>query len=87
MKIFGYEFRKFESTNTTIEAIETWIVEWESLHKNCLSNGEPNTQKQAFINKDGAKLFAKELNDCRKLLGDKGFSAKVYMQKSPTNKV
>ena len=85
MKIFGYEFRKFEQQTTTLEMIETWNVRWESLHRNFIDKGVPVIQLQGFTTKDQAKLFAKELTDARRLLGDEGWQASVYKQKSPTN--
>ncbi len=87
MKIFGYEFRKFEKDNTVItDAVETWCVKWYSLHKDLIDKGAPYAEIQSFITKESANMFAKELEDARKLLGDKGWDVRVYKQKSPTNK-
>lgn len=86
MKIFGYEFRKFEQSTTTIEVIETWIVKWESIHRDCIDNGKPNIELQSFITKKDANFFAGELISARKLMGDRGYNVKVYKQNSPTNK-
>lgn len=90
MKIFGYELRKFEETNTTIEAIETYVVKWYSL----INKGEQGStlrvsvkvQVQAFPTKESANIFAKELNDAINLLGHTGYEATVYKQDAPTNK-
>ncbi len=86
MKIFGYEFRKFEKKITTLDAVETWCVKWKSIHKDCIGVGRSQIEIQSFVSKGGADIFAKELNDARKLLGDYGYKATVYKQKSPTNK-
>jgi len=84
MKIFGYEFRKFEADTTTLECIETWMVTWESM-SNARIYPDKSPMAQAFTAKDQAELFAQELRDCRKLLGDSGFEVTVIKQKSPTN--
>ena len=86
MKIFGFEIRKFEKDPTTIEVIETWCVKWESLHYRYLfDSAEARTNVQAFMTKEGAEEYAKELSDARKLLGDTNVPVKFYKQKTPTN--
>lgn len=85
MKIFGYEFRKFEKENTTIETVETWVVEWISLGPIFTDSYRPKPMFKTFIDKGQAKAFAKELNDCVALLGDRDRMAEVYKQESPTN--
>jgi len=85
MKIFGYEFRKFEQDTTTIEMVETWCVKWSSLHRDIIDVGRQKIEVQAFPTKEGAEFFAKELRDARKLLGDTKFGVKVYKQDTPTN--
>ena len=86
MKIFGYEFRKFEETPTTIvDAVETWCVGWYSvehcvgMHYGCKKN------VQGFVTKESADMFAKELDDARRLLGDRVEKARVYKQTTHTN--
>lgn len=90
MKIFGYEFRKFEQKNTTINAIETWCVKWLSMRADPLGehrySPRMDWEVQAFPEKESAELFAKELRDAMRLLGHKGFSVSVYKQATPTNK-
>ena len=86
MKILGFEIRKFESTPTTIEIIETWCVRWASLHRDIINKGCPKINVQSFITKAGAQAYAKELEDARRLLGDEGWKVEVYKQKTPTNK-
>ena len=86
MKMFGYKLRLFSKKTTTLKAIETWCVKWESLHRDCIDKGVPKTNVQGFPSKTNADIFAKELNDCRRLLGDNGFKAFVYKQETPTNK-
>ena len=85
MKIFGFDIRKFEQGNTTIQVIETWCVKWSSLHKNIINSGEQYINVQGFPTKAGADAYAKELTDARRLLGDKGFPVEVYKQATPTN--
>jgi hypothetical protein len=85
MRIFGFELRKFEEEKTTIEAIETWCVKWSSLHKSIINMGDPKINVQGFPTKQGADIYAKELKDARRLLGDKGFDVVVYMQKTHSN--
>lgn len=86
MKIFGYEFRKFEKEITTIEdAVETWTVEWLSMHHYVSNTYRSKTRHQAFMSKESADRFAKELQDARNLLGDKDVYVKVYKQTPPTN--
>lgn len=86
MKIFGYEFRKFEKESTTLETIETWVVEWNKLERDIISRYDPKPMFKTFINRGQAIMFKKEIEDCIKLLGDRGRSVKLYRQKSPTNK-
>ena len=85
MKIFKLFTRKFESRATSVDAIETWLVEWPSLIKNIINNGEQKIRIQAFITKGDANMFASELDSARKLLGDEGFQSKVYKQKEFRN--
>ncbi len=84
MKIFGFEIRKFEKTTTTINAVETWIVEWTSINDSGLFICTKSNH-QAFTSKKDADFYAKELKAARKLLGDKGVSLSVYKQKTHTN--
>lgn len=92
MKIFGFEFRKFEEDNTIIEAIETWCVKWISLTVRSPWTQEKGSglgvdiQVQAFPTKESADLYAKELRDAIKLLGHRGYTVEVYKQNTPTNK-
>jgi hypothetical protein len=85
MKILGFEIRKFEKNNTTIQIIEIWCVRWSSLHKNIIDTGKQVTNVQAFPNEATANFYAKELRDARRLLGDVGFNVEVYKQRTPTN--
>jgi hypothetical protein len=85
VKIFGFEIRKFEANNTTVQMVETWCVKWSSLHKDIIDKGEQVTNVQGFPTQDGAEAYAKELTDARRLLGDRGFPVKVYRQSTPTN--
>ena len=85
MNIFGFKFRKFESSTTTVRAIETWCVRWESLHRNIIDRGETNLEVQGFTSEVDAKSYAKELIDARRLLGDSGFKPTVYKQRTITN--
>lgn len=85
MNIFGLKIRLFSDTPITLEAIETWMVKWESLYRSSIDRGIPNIETQAFTSKESAELFAKQLRDARKLLGDTGWDVKVYKQKPPTN--
>lgn len=87
MKILGYEFRKFESHNTTLETVETWVVEWYSLHYDFSDYYRHRSMFKIFIDEKQAKLFKRELEDARKLLGDKYVECKMYKQDSPTNKI
>lgn len=90
MKIFGLEFRKFEKKVTTIEAIETWCVKWLSLKADYMGEAtyspEKNWEVQAFPSKENAEFFANELRDAMRLLNHKGWTVKVYKQKTSTNK-
>ena len=85
MKIFKLFTRKFESSATSVDAIETWLVEWPSLIKNIINNGEQKIRVQAFVNKTDANMFSRELDSVRKLLGDEGFKSRVYKQKEFRN--
>jgi len=85
MKLFRFKLRKFEAGTTEIEAIETWCVKWDSLHRNCINDAEPKVQVQAFTSKVDADFFAKELTDARRLLGDKWPAPAVYKQNTTTN--
>lgn len=84
MKIFGFEIRKFEQNNTTVQMIETWCVKWESVVRS-YTFGYPHDNVIGFPTKEGAEQYAQELKDARKLLGDHGWSVEVYRQKVPTN--
>lgn len=89
MKLFGYEFRKFEEENTTLEAIETWCVSWYSIYTRWAEEDalvKVKQQVQGFPTKGNAKIFAVELREAIKLLGHKGYSVKVFKQITPTNK-
>lgn len=85
MKIFGYEFRKFEEEVTILDTVETWVVEWESLHRDIINMFDPKKEFKTFTRKDQAALFKKELEDCVKLLGDKSRSLKLYKQQNHSN--
>lgn len=85
MKVFGFEIRKFETSPTTMKAVETWCVKWPSLHKMFSDRGEVVVNVLGFPSEAGAREYAKELQDARALLGDKGFGAEVYVQKTHTN--
>jgi hypothetical protein len=84
MKIFGFEIRVFKKATTTINTVETWIVKWTTFQKGyTIADIEDNMQ--CFPSKKDADLYAKELRDARKLLGDKYASISVYKQKIHTN--
>ena len=86
MKIFGFEIRKFKDEPETIQARETWVVEWYSLHWYAFfERGESKKMFLTFTTKDLANSYAKELTDARKLLGDDIPEPKVYKQKAPSN--
>lgn len=85
MKIFGYEFRRFEEKTTTLETVDTWVVEWSSLHRNIIDTFDTESEFKTFTRKDQAELFRKELEDCARLLGDKGRMLKMYKQKNHSN--
>ncbi|WP_269519496.1 hypothetical protein [Alteromonas sp. BMJM2] len=85
MKIFGYEFRKFEEQTTTIETVETWVVEWEVMVPKYRDWYEPTPKFKTFVSKDQAEMFKKELQSCIDLLGDQRIKPKVYKQEHSTN--
>ncbi|MCP4343602.1 MAG: hypothetical protein GY799_33175 [Desulfobulbaceae bacterium] len=85
MKLFNLFTRKFEQEPTAIEAIETWVVEWPSIIKNIIGDGIMQPNMQCFTSKLVAEAFASELISARKLLGDNGYSAKVYKQEVFSN--
>lgn len=85
MKIFGLKIRFFEKQVKSLEAIETWCVKWSSLHKSIIGKGEQVINVQGFPSKESAEIYAKELRDARRLLGDIGFGVEVYKQNTPTN--
>lgn len=89
MKLFGFEFRKFEQETTTVEAVETWCVKWLALTADDSREDryypQMDWQVQAFPSEDAAEFFAKELRDARALLGDKRWTVKVYKQTTHSN--
>ena len=89
MKIFGFEIRKFEKQPTTIQVVETWNVRWWSVHQDEFGNTRysPNEKEnvQGFPTEAGARAYAKELEDARRLLGDSYDKPSVEIQRIPTN--
>lgn len=85
MKIFGFEIRKFESQPTTINVIETWCVKWPSVYIDYIGYPRKKTNVLAFPLKESADMYAKELRDARRLLGDKNLDIDVYKQETHTN--
>ena len=90
MKLFDFLFRKFEEEPTVIsDAIETWVVKWRYVSSNGFC-GDVRTgiKHQAFMSRESAEKYSKELQDARKLLGDAmGDAMYIHVQKqsAPTN--
>ena len=73
MKIFGYEFRKFEKQNTVLpSAVETWVVKWYSHYYRWgdLEFSETRLRHQVFAEQEEALVFCEELKDAKRLIGD-----------------
>lgn len=85
MNIFEFGIKMFEKKPTTIEAIETWIVEWKSIYHDIGRFYLMKPNFLTFTSKYKAQEYAKELQDARKLLGDTDLCVRVYKQEVPTN--
>lgn len=86
ISISGWITKKFEKKPTEVDgALETWIVEWRSISHDVGRFWKSNLNQQAFSNEDSAHKYCKELNDARKLLGDRHLTPRVYKQKQFSN--
>ena len=85
MKILGFTFRKLEKEHTTINSVETWMVEWSSIYQEIGRFWHPKTEIMAFISKADAEGFARELKDAARLLKNSNQGVKVYKQVHSSN--
>ena len=86
MRLFNFVFRKFEKESTSIEAVETWVVKWESLSDYCGTRyWESKPEFRTFIDEEQAQMFKKEIEASVALLGDKDRMVELYKQEYSTN--
>ena len=81
-------FRKLINTNRKTEilysALDTYIVEWESITGSY--SWDKKTSFQAFASKQDAILFKMSLDQANTLLGNKNREVKMYKQESGLGK-
>ena len=91
MKLFDFIFKKFENKHTTIEVVETWVVSWRSISRKRFQNLENDAtydtkiRFNTFVSEESAKIYANELTQARKLLGDVEMDVIIYKNQVPSN--
>lgn len=78
MKLFNFKIP--EGKEKDITAIETWVVQWESIYGGC-SFADVKKRYQSFNNKESAIEFAQRLKEAHKLLRNIGSHVYVDVQK------